>query len=405
MSSQADPKDMQAGKAARSGRAKYPDFFAVGPNCLTGRFLRQFWQPVYVSERLRARQAVPLRILDEDFTLFRGASGTVSVIAPRCAHRGLPLSVGRVEGDRISCLYHGWTYAGDGQCVVQPAEKRSFAQTVKLPSYPVREYHGLIFVYFGGGEPPDFPELDAFEHDGIVEARESRRSYPFFNQLENSVDEVHFNFVHKRSAFTDAGLNDEIPEVSSEETEYGLIRYGKRGDAVRVSHILMPNCMFASVYNHDKGWTEHAAWRVPIDRETHSTFGLNMIHMTGAKADAYREAMAQQKNALKGLEPAEQVVDRILRGELHVDEIEDRPDLLAIQDAVAMKGQGTAIDRNEDWLGASDRQVMMLRQIYTRELKALETGGPLKAWKVPRDLTVTKGSTTERWPNSLAPSP
>ena len=45
----------------------------------------------------------------------------------RCAHRGVPLTVGWVEGECIRCRFHGWKYDGTGQCVEQPAEDESFA--------------------------------------------------------------------------------------------------------------------------------------------------------------------------------------------------------------------------------------------------------------------------------------
>lgn len=60
--------------------------------------------------------------MSEQFTLFRGQSGTPYLLALRCAHRGTQLSSGWVEGDQIRCFYHGWTYDGTGQCVQQPAE-------------------------------------------------------------------------------------------------------------------------------------------------------------------------------------------------------------------------------------------------------------------------------------------
>ncbi len=370
---------------------RYKDFVEVGPDSLAGRFLRSFWQPVFLSEKIAVGRAKPLQIMGEKFTIFRGHSGQVAIVAERCAHRGAKLYVGRVEGDCLSCIYHGWSYDASGQCVSQPAEQRSFADSVKISSYPVREYHGLIFTYMGVGAPPEFPLFDVLETNGIVEARESRRQYPFFNQLENSVDEVHFNFTHRSSAFTDAGLNDQIPEVSGDETEYGIVRYGKRGNAVRVSHILMPNCMYAAVYGHDKGWTDHFAWRVPVDREVHSSFQLTVVHKTGAEADAYRDAMTQQRAALRKLEPGDDVVDRIMRGELHLDEVEDRPDLLFIQDAVAMKAQGSDVIRDNDLLASSDKQVRLLRNIWTREMTAIEEGRPIKKWRIPPNLPVTKG--------------
>lgn len=66
----------------------HPDFASVGPESLAGRFLRMFWQPVYLSERLKQGRPAPLRLLAEDFTLYRGESGTPYVVGPRCPHRG-----------------------------------------------------------------------------------------------------------------------------------------------------------------------------------------------------------------------------------------------------------------------------------------------------------------------------
>src|ERR1700682_1348004 len=60
------------------------DFVHTGPETLAGRYMRMFWQPVYRSDDLKAGRAVPLRILKEDFTLFRGRSGSPVVAAPPC---------------------------------------------------------------------------------------------------------------------------------------------------------------------------------------------------------------------------------------------------------------------------------------------------------------------------------
>src|SRR5262245_7563186 len=50
-----------------------PDEFAyVGPGTLAGRYLRRFWQPVYLVADLPAGRAVPLHLFGEDFTLYRG---------------------------------------------------------------------------------------------------------------------------------------------------------------------------------------------------------------------------------------------------------------------------------------------------------------------------------------------
>ncbi|HZU05086.1 MAG TPA: Rieske 2Fe-2S domain-containing protein, partial [Chloroflexota bacterium] len=129
--------------------AKYTDFAHTGPGTLAGRYLRLFWHPIYRAEDLPPGRAVPIRIMSEDFTLYRGESGAPHVLAFRCAHRGTQLSTGWVEGDCIRCLYHGWKYDASGQCVEMPAEDPSFPPKVRIRSYPTQEYLGLIFAYLG----------------------------------------------------------------------------------------------------------------------------------------------------------------------------------------------------------------------------------------------------------------
>src|SRR5262245_61336471 len=97
-----------------------------GPGTLAGRYMRMFWHPVALARRVAAGRAIPIRIMSEDFTLYRGESGTPHVVAFRCAHRGTQLSTGWVEGDDLRCFYHGWKYGPDGQCVEQPAEPEPF---------------------------------------------------------------------------------------------------------------------------------------------------------------------------------------------------------------------------------------------------------------------------------------
>ncbi len=371
---------------------RYEDFVSVGPGTVAGRYLRSYWQPVYLCENLKPCRPVPIHIMGEHFTLYRGASGKPYIVGPRCAHRGLALSTGRIVGDNIECFYHGWTFSGCGQCVAQPAESPGFADKIQIPAYPAREYQGLIFAYLGEGEPPEFPTLAVFDEEGFVENRESFRPWPFFTQLENGVDETHFNFTHRRSKFDDLGMNDDMPKLTCEETSYGMLRIAKRGNAVRKGHLLMPNWSLSSNYEHDKGWANHVVWRVPVDDETHISFMADFIYKTGAKADQYRAAINAKRERRNAMEPAIDTIHRILRGEMHADDVPaDHPDLVMIQDGVSCLGQGYDRNRSDDRLGASDRQVSMLRRLWNRELRALREGAQLTNWQIPRDLATTKG--------------
>ena len=59
----------------RTAAADWKDFVHTGPGTLAGRYMRRFWQPVYLAEDLRPGRAVPIRIMSEDFTLYRGEGG------------------------------------------------------------------------------------------------------------------------------------------------------------------------------------------------------------------------------------------------------------------------------------------------------------------------------------------
>ena len=150
--------------------------------------------------------------------------------------------------------------------------------------------------------------------------------------------------------------------------------------------------MYSMVFEHFKGWAEHLSWRVPIDEDTHTSFMVDCIHKDGADAEDYRKLRVEHRASLKDLEPAESVVARILAGELHQDEVPWRPDIVLIQDGVAIGGLRKPRNRTMDNLGASDRQVVLLRRLWRRELEALQSGQPLKMWQAPRDLVPTPGT-------------
>lgn len=356
--------------------------------------MRMFWHPVYLARELKPRQPMPIKIMSEDFTLYRGESGKPYAVEFRCAHRGTQLSLGWVEGECIRCFYHGWKFDGTGQCVEQPAESTPFASKVKIRSYPTEEYLGLIFVYLGEGVAPPLPRYSELEEEGVLDASSYVRQCNYFNSLDNGIDEVHVAFTHAKSGFTSYGLNQRLPEVDAQETEYGLVQYGTRSDGVvRVTHQLMPNILYikGSPNNAESGWRDAFAWRVPIDDVSHQSFNVMLVHVTGEAAQRYREQQERRLARLSGLASAHEVSAAILAGKLRIQDLEDRPDLINIQDHVAQGGQGAIADRANERLGRSDIAVILLRKIWERELRALVEGKALKKWQQSEKLTATTG--------------
>ncbi|MBM2810074.1 MAG: pobA 2 [Chloroflexi bacterium] len=381
----------------RPQRVTYGDFVRTGPGTLAGRYMRAFWQPVRIAADLQPGRALPIRIMSEDFTLYRGeasphpsplpegeGTGQPHLLAFRCAHRGTQLSTGWVEGDNLRCFYHGWTYGPDGQCVEQPAEPEPFCSRIRIRSYPTREYLGLIFAYLGEGEPPEFPRLAEYEHPEFVQ-EVSALAWPgnFFAQIDNAVDQCH-------TAITHWHFKRGIPTLTARETEYGMISMPVGEGFDDPSHFFMPNA-------HEWGSGPSKAargpmyysrgWRVPIDDRNYWRFGVDLYFLAGDDAAAHRGSKVAQSK--KDVGAVVDVGNAVLTGKLDVHELNpsDYPNLVNIQDFVAQVGLGDiAAHPIDEHLGRSDIGINMLRRIWARELEAVASGRPLHQWRRPEGL-------------------
>ena len=108
--------------------------------------LREYWHPVAFADDLNDGP-VSVQLLDERVAVCR-LGGDVKAFYDLCIHRGTPLSLGWVEGDRIVCAYHGWSYAGDGRCTRIPSvpDEHPIPKKACLTPYRAAERYGLVWV-------------------------------------------------------------------------------------------------------------------------------------------------------------------------------------------------------------------------------------------------------------------
>jgi 5,5'-dehydrodivanillate O-demethylase len=207
---------------------------------------------------------------------------------------------------------------------------------------------------------------------------------------------VHVCFVHQDSPL---GAIADVPLITAEETEYGLVQYGSRpSGVVRVTHWFMPNTLhfttsFDDPGNPDRLWSYGLSWRVPVDDEHHISFMVYTSDASGEAAARYRERQQQAEEQVAALPPAAEVGEAILAGRLRREEIGDRPahSRINVQDYVVQVGQGAIADRTRERLGRSDSGVILLRRLWAREMQALAEGRPLKPWTRPVALQATTG--------------
>lgn len=367
-------------------RVSLEDLVRTGPGTLAGRYLRSFWQPVYHSTDIDVGQIKPVRVMGETFTLYRGETGQVHLVERACPHRGTQLTAGHVEGDAIRCFYHGWKFDGDGRCVDQPAENIPFCDKVRISSYPVREYLGLVFAFLGEGAPPEFPLHPEFEYfDGLLEIDSYERDCNYFQNIDNALDHCHLNFVH--------GGGDKFGAVKARsikvtQSDWGMTLTFTRSDGqLFISQYGMPNLLQVAAFPTEPGasWLESLFWWVPIDDECHIQFGVHRVPVTGAAA---QEVVRRRELRRGEIDMAHQrVAEDILAGRMKLRDVDPkRCDMVRLQDDVAQAGQGRIVDRNLENLGSSDVGVVAIRRLWRQELQALADGRPTRAWTKHADI-------------------
>jgi nitrite reductase/ring-hydroxylating ferredoxin subunit len=181
-----------------------------------------FWYAAARSDEL-TDQPLKVRMLGQDFVLFRDAAGAAGCLADTCVHRGASLGNGRMKDGCVQCPYHGWRFDREGRCTKIPslgADARVPARA-RVDSYPVVERYGLIFAFLGDlpeEERPPILEIPEWGQEGWrVMAYTYDWQVHFQRSVENSLDAPHVEFVHDFGRLTNTTFHFEPLSSTVEE--------------------------------------------------------------------------------------------------------------------------------------------------------------------------------------------
>src|SRR5215469_5435618 len=240
---------------------QYESITRSGPGTAMGELMRQYWIPAARSSELLP-DGPPTRILllGEKLIAFRDTSGRVGIMDQRCPHRCASLFFGRNEENGIRCIYHGWKYDVDGNCIDQlniPA-RQQFLEKVRAKAYPTKEHHGVVWVYMGDREraPKDLPHFESLlGPESGVQLRFVQRRCNWLQAVEGDLDTSHVGVLHFGMVKATAGMAadraditlNRAPEYKVTETPFGLTYGAHRpspsvpgGTYWRVAHFLFP---------------------------------------------------------------------------------------------------------------------------------------------------------------------
>jgi phenylpropionate dioxygenase-like ring-hydroxylating dioxygenase large terminal subunit len=158
------------------------------------------WYAVLESSEIPARKVVGMTRMGEKMVFWRNSHGQVSCMSDLCPHRGVMLSSGKICNDHIQCPFHGFEYDVSGACQFIPANGKNAAppKAMKVRTYPVREEHGLIYIWWGEdrSEYPPVPFFESIGDDFVYATLKDHWPIHYSRAIENQLDVVHLPFVH-----------------------------------------------------------------------------------------------------------------------------------------------------------------------------------------------------------------
>lgn len=190
---------------------------------------REEWYPLYLTAEVPDDAPLGLTVFHQQIVLYRDGQGVLRCYEDRCPHRLAKLSEGQLVEGRLECLYHGWQFQGDGQCVKIPQlpEGAKIPRAACLKTYHVRDSQGVVWVWMSENNPPDDDKLPYFKHydrPGFQDLSTIHElPYDHSILLENLMDPAHVPISHDRTDWT-AKREDAQPLVMTvtERTDRGF---------------------------------------------------------------------------------------------------------------------------------------------------------------------------------------
>lgn len=341
----------------------------VGPGTPMGEVMRRYWQPIGAVSEFDDKDARPVRLMGEDLVLYKDLSGTFGLVDRHCPHRRADMSYGYVEECGLRCNYHGWLFDETGRCIEQPYEemadpKSRFKDKVTIKSYPVEAKAGLLWAYMGPEPAPLVPNWEPFTwENGFVQIVFSEIPCNWFQCQENSIDPVHFEWMHSNWKTRLEGKTGPYApthlKVGFEEFEHGFIYRRVRADTDEdhplwsVGRVcLWPNALFTG---------GHFEWRVPVDDETTLSVGWFFNRVPTESEPFKQESIPHWYSPIVDPETERWITSHVMN-----------------QDFVAWVGQGAVADRTKEHLGQSDRGIIMIRKRFTDDMESIKNGGDPK---------------------------
>ena len=255
------------------------------------------WYVVCRSSQLKKGQLRKAQLFSQSLVLFRTSAGQVGALADRCPHRGVPLSSGKVVGDRLRCPYHGWEFATTGQCEHIPCYVGTAqGKGRQSESFATTEGSGYVWVYGRPGVTPDkqpfvYPKIDDPEYQTAHLTMDMEGS--IHATAENALDVPHTAYLHGGLFRTPGGTREIRARIrrwhDRAEVEYigekppsgllGKLFAPQGGDIVHFDRFFLPSITQVEYRIGDRNHVLITAALTPISDHETRLFGMTAMKL------------------------------------------------------------------------------------------------------------------------------
>ena len=188
--------------------------------------LGNFWHAVATSDSVES-EIFSVRLLYNDYVLWRTPDGQIVAALDSCTHRQAPLSKGTLEDGCLRCPYHGWLFGDEGHCLEVPSASEGLPIPPKanLKSLHVEEKYGLVWLCPNEPDAP-IPEVAADSDSSFTRLNTKMQIWntDSTRMIDNMLDISHFPYTH-RGTF---GIEQEtvVPRIKLEQLDETFFGYG-----------------------------------------------------------------------------------------------------------------------------------------------------------------------------------
>ncbi|MDP9335549.1 MAG: aromatic ring-hydroxylating dioxygenase subunit alpha [Actinomycetota bacterium] len=159
------------------------------------------WYQVAFPGDLAPGEVTAVEYWSRELVLWRDTAGAFHLQDAFCPHLGANLAYGgSVDGDLLTCPFHGWKFDGAGACTNIPYSQRT-NRKARVRTYPIVERNGLVLAWYHPFEAPPQWEIPVIEEIGDPAWSDFYASSYVIRTIpqemsENGADPAHFRFVH-----------------------------------------------------------------------------------------------------------------------------------------------------------------------------------------------------------------